>query len=276
MTIVQRGQAAGEALEGSEQLLRRLERRWAADGSRYAVERCLASAEQRRAQVERAVALLGAAAWEQRNLAVKLLGLLQAREHVDLVVEVIVDRTPAGWLARLFGGDFRQVGFIRRNALAALARLGVVTDEVERGLVVAMGDPYYEARAEAARTTAVLGGQLATRRGELLDALERCTRDASIEVAAAAAEAIGAVGEGERAAHWLVGLAEARFWKVRAAALAGLLRLVERRACGDIGGLEQAVRRFVLTSTDFQPHFQIKHTYGVLLAAIAAEKGSLR
>ncbi|MGE5357392.1 MAG: HEAT repeat domain-containing protein, partial [Bacteroidales bacterium] len=210
------------------------------------------------------------------NLGVKLLGLLQSREHAPALARMIVDRTPAGLIARCLGGDFRQVGFIRRNALTALARLGAVSEEIEQALVVALADPYYEARAEAARTAATLAESLATRRAEVLDALERCTRGKSIEVAAAAAEALGAVGEGERAVHALVGLAEARFWKVRAAALVGLLRLVQRHKCGDVAAVERAIRRFVLTSTDFQPQFQIKRTYGLLLAAIDAEKGSPR
>jgi UDP-N-acetylglucosamine--N-acetylmuramyl-(pentapeptide) pyrophosphoryl-undecaprenol N-acetylglucosamine transferase len=278
MTSLDQGvvQAAGTPLVGNELLLRGLEHRCIADRAAYAVERYLPSAEQRAAYVARAAALLDAAAWEQRNLGVKLLGVLQAREHCDALVHLIEDRTPASWLARCFGGDFRQVGFIRRNGLAALARIGAVDDGIERALVTALSDPYYEARAEAARTIAGLGERLTTRRDDLMSALQRCTHDRWIEVAATAAEALGAVGDRQTALPALLQLAEARFWKVRMAALQGIRLLVERGQFDDLEALERAVRGFVLASTDFKPEFHIKRTYGNLLTAIAAQKDSAR
>ena len=266
------GTPARAPLRSNEALLRELERAYAAEGACYRVERYVPSADDRAAYTMRATSLLGAARWEQRNLGVKLIGLLQATGHYGAIVQILQDRTPAGWLARCFGGDFRQVGFIRRNAIAALARLGVVTDEVEAVLVASLADPYYEARSEAARAIAQMGDDLTTRRVDLVAALERCTADRSIEVAAAAAEALGWVGDQHRALPALLALADARFWKVRLAALKGLLALVARNQCDDVDEVERRARRFVLTSTDFQPHFHIKRAYGDLLTAIARRK----
>jgi hypothetical protein len=53
---------------------------------------------------------------------VKLVGL-PSREAVAGVA-LLKDRWPAPWHKRLFGGDFVQVGFIRRNALTAIAKIG--------------------------------------------------------------------------------------------------------------------------------------------------------
>ncbi len=262
-------------LRSNGALLRQLERASAAEGGAYCVDRHVPSAGERAAYTARATELLRAARWEHRNLGVKLLGLLQATAQYSEIVAILKDRTPAGWLARCFGGDFRQVGFIRRNAVATLGRLGVVTGEVEDVLVAALSDPYYEVRSEAARTIAHLGGQIGVRREDLVAALERCTRDRSIEVAAAAAETLGAIGDRDRALSALLNMADARFWKVRLGALKGLLLLVGRGECGDLEAVEGRVRRFVLTSTDFQPHFDIKRTYGDLLMALARQKETI-
>ena len=91
------------------------------------------SADDRAYYVSRAASLLASPSWESRNLGVKLLGLLQARDKLPLVLALLSDRRPAPWYKRLLGGDFEQVGFIRRNALTTIARLGTVTPEVEAG-----------------------------------------------------------------------------------------------------------------------------------------------
>ena len=91
--------------------------------------------------VSRAASLLVSAEWERRNLGVKLLGLLHARDKVPLLLALFNDRRPAPLLERLFGGDFVQVGFIRRNIVTALGRLGEVSPEVEAALLTACRGP---------------------------------------------------------------------------------------------------------------------------------------
>ena len=49
-------------------------------------------------------------------------------------------RTPATRLRRLLGGDFFQVGFIRRNALTSLARIDRHTPNLESALATADTD----------------------------------------------------------------------------------------------------------------------------------------
>ncbi|MFB3852225.1 MAG: glycosyltransferase [Vicinamibacterales bacterium] len=258
------------ALLSNEALLRRLEAAAERGGPRWNIEEEFPVAGDRAYLASRAASLLADPSWERRNLGVKLIGLLQAREKLPLVLALLEDRTPAAPLERLFGGDFRQVGFIRRNALTALARLRVVNEHIERVLVQSMSDPYFEARAEAARSAAALGTCLSENgRTELTTALVRLLSDRWIEVAAAAAQALGRVGRGEAALRPLLNLAGARFWKVRAAALEGLCALVERGEAGtDLRALEPEIRRFVLTSTDFRPQFDIKAAYARLMAVI--------
>ncbi|HEY3382467.1 MAG TPA: UDP-N-acetylglucosamine--N-acetylmuramyl-(pentapeptide) pyrophosphoryl-undecaprenol N-acetylglucosamine transferase [Vicinamibacterales bacterium] len=267
--------AAFESLPTNQALLSRLERAAAEKGAAYSPDFVVPSPDDRAYFVSRAASLLVSADWERRNLGVKLIGLLHAREKLPLLLALLGDRRPAALLKRLCGGDYEQVGFIRRNILAAIARLGVTTPEVEAALVGAFADPYFEARAEAARTAAALGAYLQSRQ-QIVQGLERLLSDRWLEVAAAAAQALGRVGDETDALPALLALKGARFWRVRAAALDGLVTLVERGRAGDLTRLMPALQEFVLTSTDFKPEFQIKRLYGRLLQAIAAREGGAR
>ncbi len=221
--------------------------------------------------VSRASSLLVAEAWEDRNRGVKLLGLLGAREKVPLLVALLKDRTPAPLIQRFLGGDFVQVGFIRRNVMAALARLGQATPDVEEALLLSVDDPYYEVRAEGARAAAALADGL-TRRDEVARGLVRLLGDRNLEVAAAAAEALGKVGGEADAVPALLSLAGYEFWKVRASALKGLLTLVERGAVSDLPALRARLPEFVLVSPDFVPQFEIKAAYRRLAQAVGGRQ----
>jgi UDP-N-acetylglucosamine--N-acetylmuramyl-(pentapeptide) pyrophosphoryl-undecaprenol N-acetylglucosamine transferase len=173
------------------------------------------------------------------------------------------------------GGDFEQVGFIRRNALAAVARLGIVTPEVEDVLAAALADPYYEARAEACRAITSLDRHLSDDgRARLIAGLANLLRDRWLEVAAAAAEALGHVGGEADALPALLALKEHRFWMVRTAGLRGLQALVERGRAGDLDRLEPEVRGFALTATDFRPEFTIRTSYARLIRAIDTRRSA--
>jgi len=233
------------------------------------------TAEDRAYYVSRAASLLASPAWEARNLGVKLIGLLEARDKLPLVIALLRDRQPAPWYMRLAGGDFEQVGFIRRNALSTVARLGIVTPEVEDVLVVALADSYYEARAEACRAITVLDRHLSdVGRSRLIAGLITLLRDRWIEVSAAAAEALGHVGGEADARPALLALKEHRFWMVRAAGLRGLQALVERGRAGDLDRLEPEVRGFALTATDFRPEFTIRTSYARLIRAIDTKRNA--
>jgi UDP-N-acetylglucosamine--N-acetylmuramyl-(pentapeptide) pyrophosphoryl-undecaprenol N-acetylglucosamine transferase len=232
-------------------------------------------AEDRPYYISRAASLLARRQWDARNLGVKLIGLLDGREKLPLVVALLKDRRPAPWYQRLFGGDYAQVGFIRRNALTTIARLGTVTPEVEDVLAAALSDPYYEARAEACRAITALDRQLTDQgRARLIAGLIALLGDRWLEVAAAAAEALGHVGGEADARPALLALVDHKYWLVRAAALRGLHALVERGRAGDLEALERAARGFALTATDFRPEFTIRTAYGRLVRAIGAKRST--
>jgi len=263
----------GATLLSNAALLAALERARASQGRAYAVAAATASADDRAFYASRAASLLASPSWEARNLGVKLIGLLQERDRLPLVLALLADRTPAPWYKRMLGGDFEQVGFIRRNAIATVARLGVVTPEVEQALAAALEDPYYEARAEGCRAVTLLDRELsAGGRARLVAGLIALLRDRWIEVVAAAAEALGHVGGPDDARPALVALWDQKYWTVRAAGLRGLLALVERGKAGDLETLARDVRAFALTATDFRPEFTIRTSYGRVVDAIETQR----
>jgi UDP-N-acetylglucosamine--N-acetylmuramyl-(pentapeptide) pyrophosphoryl-undecaprenol N-acetylglucosamine transferase len=219
----------------------------------------------------RASALLIHPAWQERNVGVKLLGLLHAREKIAALLTLFNDRKPASLLKRVFGGDFEQVGFIRRNVISALIRLSEISPELEYALLAGMADPYYEVRAEAARATAFFGNRLSSP-DKFIDALLLLLTDASIDVSVAAAEALGKIGREHDALPALLGLWDTRLWKVRAAVLRGLYYLVDRGQVRHLEVLEAQVPKFILTSTDFAPQFEIKAAYRQLMESVSGKK----
>lgn len=219
----------------------------------------------------RSASLLASSFWESRNLGVKLLGLLNAKEKLPILLALFNDRRPAIWFKRLFGGDFEQVGFIRRNILSAFVRFGQITPEIEEAILRSFTDPYYEVRAEGARTAAQLGSGL-SRLNEIIAALIKQLCDSNLEAAGAAAVALGKLGGAEDALPALLSLNQYRYWKLRAAALRGIHSLVERGKVYDLNALSKVLPGFVLSSTDFEPQFEIKSIYRDLIKTASKTK----
>ena len=219
----------------------------------------------------RACTLLVHPAWSERNLGVKLLGLLNAHEKIPEMLTLFNDRKRVSFLKRLCGGDFEQVGFIRRNIIIALVRLNVLTPEIEQTLLAGFKDPYYEVREECSRAAAHFGDRLSAKKPFIL-ALMKATEDPYLDVGVAAAESLGGLGGKNDTLSALLNLCDTKFWKLRAAALRGILHLVERDKISDWEALETQAPRFILTSTDFRPHFEIKSTYQRLMETISRKK----
>jgi UDP-N-acetylglucosamine--N-acetylmuramyl-(pentapeptide) pyrophosphoryl-undecaprenol N-acetylglucosamine transferase len=208
----------------------------------------------------RAAALLTRPAWQDRNLGVKLIGLTRYQEEIPTLLHMLVDRTPASWSRRLFGGDFEQVGFIRRNIAQALQVMSCFNAEVERHLLMALEDPYFEVRAQACGAAAHFSAYLAGKE-VWLQALLQHLQDESFEVVMEAARALGELGVDGRALDALLELRNAFRWQVRDAALRGIKRLLERHIICPSPELLTGISRFVLTATDFRPQFSIKDSY---------------
>lgn len=208
----------------------------------------------------RAAGLLSHDAWQDRNLGVKLIGLTRYREKAPALLHMLSDRTPETRIRRLFGADYKQVGFIRRNILQALLVLDNFDAGVERHLLLALDDPYFEVRAQACVAVAHFGRYLAGKE-TWLKALTKCLDDPCFEVVMEAARALGEIGEDGETVRILLRLKESYYWQVRDAALKGLKRMLDRGVAGPSAELLRDVSCFMLTSTDFRPYFSIKETY---------------
>ncbi len=239
--------------------------------SAYKPERVISRPQDLAYLKNRASSLLLHPDWQERNVGVKLLGLLHAKEKVPSLVTLFFDREPAPLLKRIMGGDFKQVGFIRRNIISALVRLNECSPEVEKALLMGLADPYYEVRVESAHAAAYFGDRLSSQE-PLIAALTKLLADPIIDVAAAAAEALGKIGNRENALPVLLSMWDTKFWRVRAAVLRGILYLVERGEATDYEMLEKRVPQFILTSTDFKPQFEIRSAYHQLMESVSRRK----
>lgn len=208
----------------------------------------------------RAAALLTQSAWPERNLGVKLIGYTGYVEKIPTLLHMLADRTPVSRVQRFLGADFEQVGFIRRNIVIALQVMNHFDSDIDRHLSMALEDPYFEVRAHACHAAAHFHEHLAGNGPWLLKLAERL-QDDSFEVVLEAARALGELGSDDHALTLLLGLHNNFHWQVRNAALHGIRRLLERRIISPSPELLHGISRFVLTATDFRPHFTIKETY---------------
>jgi UDP-N-acetylglucosamine--N-acetylmuramyl-(pentapeptide) pyrophosphoryl-undecaprenol N-acetylglucosamine transferase len=258
-------------LPGNRTLLAQLEKASERHRNTYKPESVIPRVQDLEYLKNRASALLVHPAWQERNLGVKLIGLLHATEKVPALVTLFNDRKRVSLIKRIFGGDFEQVGFIRRNLIIALVRINKLTPEVEKAILLGLDDPYYEVRAESAHAAAFFGERL-TDPGPFIFKLLRLLKDRNIDVCSAAAEAVGRLGGELDALPALMALWDSRLWRMRTAVLRGILHMVERGKVTDLDAMEAQVPKFILTSTDFKPHFEIKFAYMRLMETVSRKK----
>jgi UDP-N-acetylglucosamine--N-acetylmuramyl-(pentapeptide) pyrophosphoryl-undecaprenol N-acetylglucosamine transferase len=249
-----------EPLLSDNELLHLLTSAWQREQAQYEVSKVIADADDLDYYRHRAAALLTSASWPERNLGVKLIGLLKNEEKLSSILHLLADRTPASKIQRLFGGDFRQVGFIRRNVLIALQMLNKWSPEVEARVFEALQDRYYEVRAQAARTMGHFADKLFQKQA-VTERLMTLIQDRSFEVVREVVLALGFVGGDREVAEGLFDLKEHHYWQVREAALKAITMLVERGVVTDREWLIAETSRFILTTTDFRSYFDIKETY---------------
>lgn len=211
---------------------------------------------------------LKATRWQIRNEGVKLVGLLGYRDRLPFVLALLRDKTPAPLLQRMFGGDYRQVGFIRRNAVTTISQLGVYDAAVRATLLDLLADPYYEVRSAAARAFAALAPESGGAADEaVLDGLRRLLRESSFEIRSAAILALGKMGDGI-VAEWLRPFYQDPNGKVRQAVIDALTDLVRRKSIADLDGLHEELDGILVTSNHFDPDFPIKRTLNRLIGMI--------
>ncbi len=215
--------------------------------------------------------------WPIRNEGVKLAGLLGYHDRLPFLLALLRDRTPAPFFQRLLGGDYRQVGFIRRNAVTAIGRLGVYDAPVRAVLLDLLADPYYEVRSAAALAFADLaqGPETVDADGErdaaVLNGLSGLLRESSFEIRSAAICALGRMGDGT-VTEWLRPFYQDPNGKVRQAVIDALADLVGRRMIVDLDGLREELDGILVTSNHFDPDFPIKRTLNRLTGMIRQQQ----
>jgi len=204
--------------------------------------------------------LLRAGRWQDRNLGVKIAGLTGDPARLPTLLGFVTDRTPAPLSQRLLGGDFRQVGFIRRNALQAVWRIGAYNASVKQALLQAFGDPYFEVRSWAA--VAVLRLADRTRNDPDLErGLRANLRDRWFEVIASSLEALAEISTAPDILADLAPLLQHRNWKVQEATVRCLMRLMERGIVRLDAQTEARMQATPMKGLDFSPRFPLQETW---------------
>jgi len=208
----------------------------------------------------KAASLLVSKKWENRNIGVKLIGLLKYSEKIPFLLQMIEDRTPVSRLQRIFGGDYQQVGFIRRNALSALQILDHWDETIEKCVMASLDDPYYEVSSNAALTCRHFSDRL-YHPLQWQERLKEKLGSKHPEIVINSAKAIGNLGMDLSALESLLGLCEHHNWQCRNAGLIGIQSILKRKVIQVDNRFKEKLSDFILISTDFRPHFEIKQNY---------------
>jgi putative peptidoglycan lipid II flippase len=202
---------------------------------------------------------LGKRDWREINVGVKLAGVLGLSRLRPELVAIVEDRRPAPWLHRIFGGDFRHPGFVRRNAVNALRHIGEPDRSVEQALLAALNDPYYEVRSAAARALQDLAQRLSPDgRGAAIAALQERAFERNFEVALHAVRALRAVALDDTVLATLEKLHYHRNWQVRLQVVRAYFELYRRGVVEDRELLLRRMDDVLVTSESFRPSFELK------------------
>ncbi len=87
--------------------------------------------------------------WQIRNNGVKIAGLTSDISKIPFLSKLFNDKTKASFVHRIMGGDFVQVGFIRRNILISYRQINHFNDTILNDIISGLDDGYYEVIVEA-------------------------------------------------------------------------------------------------------------------------------
>ena len=199
-----------------------------------------------------------------RNVGIKLVGLLQNERRLPLLLSILTDRTPATFLQRFSGGDFRHPGILRRNVVEyGLRLLPDASEAVFEALSQALiQDPYFEVRAAAAR---LLGERF---QGSQLEArLKPALNDSSSRVVVQAIRAVGKIAVSADVMSQLRPFYEHPDWQFRREVVGAMARLLDR---GVVQPAEVSadVDRILATAPSFEPTFPLRDCLQSLTAKL--------
>ena len=231
------------------------------------------SEEDRRYVEYRADQLLASFRWQERNAGVKLAGLIRYERRLPALLHCVTDRTPASWAQRIIGGDLVQVGFIRRNAVQALWRIRRYDAEVRRALLIALTDPYYEARSWAARAAERLADCIG-QDPEFENLLRQSLKDRWFEVVSSSLDALGKVATDPAILSDIEALLESSNGKIQHAALRCLMHLVERDVVHLSTDTQRRMNRIPMRGVEFSPQFPLKTTWEAFQRVLSQKNAS--
>jgi UDP-N-acetylglucosamine--N-acetylmuramyl-(pentapeptide) pyrophosphoryl-undecaprenol N-acetylglucosamine transferase len=226
----------------------------------------------------RAATHLASPSWRMANAGVKMVGILRQQGKLSILTALVRAREPAPILKRLIGGDFTVNGFLRRNAMASIARLGVYSAEVRMAILDGLADPYFEVRAQSARTAQAFHAQIGED-DEIMAAAARCCADGYFEVVAEAIKALGCLGSAPVALPMLREAAFCQNWRIRQAVVESYCTLMDRGIRVDRSSLRDLLSDMMVTSTGFTPTFALKsavHRLGERLHSLDASDDTHR
>ena len=87
--------------------------------------------------------------WQVRNNGVKIAGLTGDASKITFLSKLYNDKTKVNLLYRFLGGDYAQVGFIRRNILISYKRIDHFNEIVISDIIKGLDDNYYEVIVES-------------------------------------------------------------------------------------------------------------------------------
>ncbi len=201
----------------------------------------------------------------RRSVGIKLVGQLQYREHLPLLLAMLGDRRKVSWLRRCCGGDFRQVGILRRNIIEHGIRLLQVADGVvEESLVQALReDPYFEVRAAAAQAL----GELFAPGERLEDALVARLDDPRSGVVVQALRALGTIAVRPKILVHLQRFYLHPNWQFRQEVVSTLRRLLQRRVL-EPQVVGERMEQILAMSPYFKPEFPLKENLRQLVTEL--------
>ncbi len=185
---------------------------------------------------------LSSESWNVRNIGIKLIGIFQQKEQASFLIDILLSRL--------------ENGFVRRNAVISLSQLKIWNNDVRKGIVFALDDPYYEVRVAAANLLAErLGGEDSSL-PLLLDIIEKRLGRRGIEEQISLIRLLSRIG-GLEQLSWLDQFMMHSNSLLREQLLKAYIGFHQRRII-EKKGLEDCLERVLMTSNNMQPSFQLK------------------
>ena len=201
--------------------------------------------------------------WKKRNQGIKLLAFFKIAGAKEKLIASIGNREKVNRFKRFLGGDFEEVGFIRRNSLYSLKSYDISEKELLDLFLISSDDPYYEVRSGCLNLIKEKCATIKKEKEHFLFMTKKLASDKELEVKEDALSLLGELG-GEEEVEFLLSFSDNYFWQLRNSALKSILRMNERGIIKDKEKVSKKIDEFILTSTSYKPIFEIKENFGKL------------